>query len=265
MLHKHFIKMNHTEEARYSITYDGISKEGDRSCNEDSTLVVRQEEDYFFMVADGLGGHGNGNVASRTVVDSIEEYITKEKPHISSEDETECFAQIVRQAQDALMNKKATGEFGDMMTTLVLLHIGEDICWCHVGDSRLYCFRKGRLVSQTLDHSVPQILVMAEEITQEEVRHHPDRNRLLRAMGKEWDRGDEFVVEAPIPIEADMAFLLCTDGFWEHILEQQMEQCLMEAEDVTVWLDRMSEIVKKNGEDYNMDNYSAIAVWIKQE
>ena len=238
MLHKHFIKMNHTEEARYSITYDGISKEGDRSCNEDSTLVVRQEEDYFFMVADGLGGHGNGNVASRTVVDSIEEYITKEKPHISSEDETECFAQIVRQAQDALMN---------MMTTLVLLHIGEDICWCHVGDSRLYCFRKGRLVSQTLDHSVPQILVMAEEITQEEVRHHPDRNRLLRAMGKEWDRGDEFVVEAPIPIEADMAFLLCTDGFWEHIL------------------DRMSEIVKKNGEDYNMDNYSAIAVWIKQE
>ena len=93
--------------------------------------------------------------------------------------------------------------------------------WGHVGDSRLYYFKNGRIVKRTLDHSVPQMLVAAGEIDEKEIRHHPDRNRLVRVMGMEWDE-PKYQVSEPMPEEPGQAFLLCSDGFWENIEEEQI-------------------------------------------
>lgn len=65
---------------------------------------------------------------------------------------------------------------------------GNKVQWGHVGDSRLYAFAKNKVKLRTLDHSVPQMLVFAREIKEKQIRNHPDRNRLLRVMGIEWEK-----------------------------------------------------------------------------
>lgn len=77
--------------------------------------------------------------------------------------------------------------------------------WGHVGDSRLYYFKNGKIVKRTLDHSVPQMLVARGEIDEKEIRHHPDRNRLVRVMGMEWDE-PKYQVSEPMPEEPDRHF-----------------------------------------------------------
>ena len=152
----------------------------------------------------------------------------------------------------------------DLKSTLVLLTIRHGVIqWGHVGDSRLYYFENNRMTERTLDHSVPQMLVNAGEIREKEIRHHPDRNRLLRVMGMEWD-GPQYQLSTEISVGERQSFLLCSDGFWENISENQMEACLKKASDVRDWLRRMTRIVSANGKGTNMDNYSAVAVWIRK-
>jgi serine/threonine protein phosphatase PrpC len=81
-------------------------------------------------------------------------------------------------------------------------------------------------------------------------------------MGKNWEYGSEYVLAEPIAIEGRQAFLLCSDGFWEHIVEVKMQQLLHEAATPEEWLRCMADEVRRNGAEYDMDNYSAVAVWI---
>ena len=113
---------------------------------------------------------------------------------------------------------------------------------------------------RTLDHSVPQMLVKSGEIKESEIRNHPDRNRLLRALGLETDR-QLYELQEPYPLRKCQAFLLCSDGFWELIEEEKMCSFLKKAESADEWLRLMNEEVQKNGAGKNMDNNSAIAVW----
>ena len=117
------------------------------------------------------------------------------------------------------------------------------------------------LVQHTLDHSVPQMLVAAGQIKEKQIRNHPDRNRLLRVLGIDWDTPKYQIADA-IAREKNQAFLLCSDGFWELIEEKKMQHCLKKAKTPEQWLKLMEEIVLKNGQGKNMDNYSAVALWL---
>lgn len=245
---------------RMKVQYASISMAGDRSYNEDAVLTIETEGQYMFGVADGLGGHGFGEVASKTVCEAVESCFLQPEKRLAPDFLEETF----RSAQQELCDTKQKNAYGDMMTTMVLLSIGSAIQWAHVGDSRLYYFENGTLVTHTLDHSVPQILVYAGEITEDEIRHHPDRNRLLKAMGRPWEK-DEFTLSEPISVKEKQAFLLCSDGFWEHIVEAKMQQLLNEADSVEQWLSEMVAHVKMQGHGQNMDNYSAVVVWVTQE
>ncbi len=109
----------------------------------------------------------------------------------------------------------------------MLLARGHQAVWGHVGDSRLYFFRQGRILEQTKDHSVPQMLLAAGEITADEIRNHPDRNRLLANLGD--GKPNRFRVRKQIQIASGDAFLLCTEGFWEIVLEREMEAAFASA------------------------------------
>ena len=148
-----------------------------------------------------------------------------------------------------------------MKTTFCALLFSETgIKWGHIGDSRIYYFRNGRVESQTRDHSVPQMLSEAGMIRPDDIRSHPDRNKLLQCMGTEWD-GKPYEIEMSIPRKGEQFFLLCSDGFWEQIYEGEMERLLQNAEGPQTWLDAKLRIVKERGSGEEMDNYSAIAVW----
>lgn len=240
------------------ITYEIISNQGERDYNEDYAGVSEHKESRCFVLADGLGGHGGGGEASKLVADYILNDF-REHGEVSQEYLRHCF----EESQRILMEEQnRQGRTDEMKTTLVVLLVDEDMLqWGHIGDSRLYCFNNGKLKSRTLDHSVPQMLVAAGEIREEQIRHHADRNRLLRVMGIPWD-SPRYQLGEPTEREKHMSFLLCTDGFWEWIHEKVMQSTLKKAKDPKEWIASMEKEVQKNGEGNHMDNYSAIAVFV---
>lgn len=238
------------------ITYAISTFPGDRDQNEDYALAGRKGDVCCFVVADGLGGHGRGEVASKLVCETV----------------MQCFAgregssveEMFELAQRELMEKQKQEKAIDAMkTTLnVLVVDSKGIRWGHVGDTRTYYFKRNKMVCRTKDHSVPQMMVAMGEIKEEEIRHHADRNRLLRVMGIEWPT-PQYVLEKELRPQKRQAFCMCTDGFWEYIEEKEMEKCLKTAGTVQGWLDAMNEVVRKKGAGQDMDNYTALAVWIQ--
>ncbi|MDO5417520.1 MAG: protein phosphatase 2C domain-containing protein [Lachnospiraceae bacterium] len=241
------------------VRYDLLSNTGDRENNEDSVGMYQDGDAFCFVLADGLGGHGKGEVASRLAVDTVVQVFAADGAGEA------VMNRSFGQAQSAILEgQRADYHAQDMKTTLVILHIGEDfIQWGHIGDSRLYYFENGKLKQRTLDHSVPQMLVAAGQLKEKQIRNHPDRNRLLRVLGVDWDT-PKYQIEAPKARAGRQEFLLCSDGFWELIEEKKMQHFLKKAKSPAEWLSLMEEVVRKNGQGKNMDNYSAVAVWLDE-
>ena len=239
------------------ITYKIISRNGSRPVNEDSTGMHQVGEEYGFFLADGLGGHGKGDVASQT---AIQQAILQFEQGGCSE---ETLKNVFEAGQAGVLEQqKLAGNTQGMKTTMTALLINnQTFRWGHIGDSRLYYFCNNKLVSRTMDHSVPQMLVAAGEIKEKEIRHHPDRNRLLRVMGVD-EEVLRYQLAEPVTRKGKQAFLLCSDGFWELIDEKEMTTLLKKSKTVEQWLDDMEVLVRRHGYGTNMDNYSAVAVWV---
>ena len=242
--------------------YAVISQPGERSLNEDFAKAssIDNKELELYALADGLGGHECGEVASELAVTAAINAFCEDAVNPAA-DPAALLSACFSRAQEAVLDRQQKERSqSEMKTTLtLLLRSAGQIQWGHVGDSRVYYFRSGRLIRRTLDHSVPQMLVLSGEIKENEIRFHEDRNRLLRVIGAPWD-SPKYELSDAVKLENGMAFLLCSDGFWEWIAEDQMVQLLQKAESPEQWLSDMEEIVLKNGSGKGMDNYSAIAV-----
>jgi len=212
-----------------------------------------------FVVADGLGGHAAGDLAAERAVAALLGALA-ERAALAPGALARAFdaaGAAIRAAQ-----REHPDARGCRTTAVVLALEGGRALWGHVGDSRLYQLRAGRVAVQTLDHSVPQALVDVGALAPGDVRQHPDRNRLLRSLG-----GEESieVALAPAPVAAlpGDAFLLCTDGFWELVSEAAMEAAFAAASDPADWLRRMERglLVAARGA---FDNYTATAVVVRE-
>ncbi|MBQ7956882.1 MAG: serine/threonine-protein phosphatase [Clostridia bacterium] len=237
------------------LEYSLFTDNGSRDINEDFISVTEVDGNYCFIVCDGLGGHGKGEVASKIVAGKIADCFKK---NYNSPDFLDM---AMREAQKTLGEEQQKQcAFREMKTTAVVLTIVNSVArWAHIGDSRLYMFYKSKLKERTLDHSVPQMLVLAGDIKEKEIRFHPDRNKLLRAMGIEW-RDTPFVVSEEVNLKEGFAFLLCTDGFWELTDEKRMRKLLHKEKNAVSWLDAMKQVIAENGYGRDNDNCSAIAV-----
>lgn len=229
---------------------------GGREKNEDSIIVLEKpNKDCIAVVADGLGGQGEGQVASSEALKVIVKCFEQ-----AEEYPPETVANWYDIANRVILDKQK--ECCHMMTTMVSLVISSDTALCaHVGDSRLYHFENGKLQFQSFDHSVSQMAVLSGEISKEQIRGHADRNRLLRALG----RDEDVTVEISEPIDiskGEHAFLLCSDGFWEFVYEEEMEGLLKKSKTAEEWLLSMREKHKQRAKP-NHDNNSAIVVLIK--
>ena len=205
------------------------------------------------MLADGLGGHASGEVASEAAVEGALTAF-EDAPGTDASTLERCIERaqsVVRALQDG------APELDTMRTTIVVLAAsGDEARWAHVGDSRLYVFRDGLIAARTSDHSVPQALVEAGEISPDDVRGHPDRNRLLRAIGgtdlPRWS------VSEPREVQPGDAFLLCSDGFWELVEEDEMQDDLASAASPEAWIAAMESRLCARASGHH-DNYSALA------
>lgn len=236
--------------------YVKFTDQGKREVNEDYCSVSYYDEDICFVLADGLGGHGGGEIASSCAVSTVCRLFAEKGFY------NEFFRDAFTEAQAAVLQKqKEYCAASKMKTTMVILVIhGDTAQWAHVGDSRLYHFSNGKLKKRTLDHSVPQMLVMTGDIKESEIRHHQDRNRLLRVIGIQGEE-PRFEIGKPVKLKGRTQFLLCTDGYWELIEEADMMRIAKECRTADQWVEQMNQVILRNGGDTDMDNYSAIAVW----
>lgn len=237
-----------------------ITDKGQRDHNEDAIGVFSHGVINGFVVCDGLGGHGMGEVASSITVDLFGEDV-----NACNAIDRAFYEQFFEKAQDKLLSEqKARNVPNKMKTTVAALLIDEEHAQiAHIGDSRVYVFNNSSsIVFRTSDHSVPEALRRAGMISESEIRHHSDRNKLLKVLGAS-DGEAVGSISDEIDLDKVKAFLLCSDGFWEYISEEKMCEFLYESQSPSEWIDSMMKEVIKNGETHNMDNYSAIAVWNK--
>lgn len=232
-------------------TYTDI---GGRERNEDTVRSASKGADGLCLVlADGLGGHGGGERASSTAA----ECICRGWDGTADSEKLKALLQEANRRVQAIQTPRCA-----MKTTAAVLTLaGERAVWAHAGDSRLYYFHNGALAFQTRDHSAAQLGVLLGDITPEQIRFHEDRSRVLRALGQD----EELSVETGRQ-ELDggaHAFLLCSDGFWEYVLEPEMEEDLNSAAGPEDWLERMRRRLKQRIPADN-DNNTAAAVWINE-
>lgn len=231
---------------------------GSREINEDSIYADCSNGRGLFVVADGLGGHGKGDVASTLAVNAFKETFSSYLESLSA-----LLPKAFLNAQTVILTEQTrTGCPFQMKTTVCALAIDDGkLIWGHIGDTRLYAFSRNKIKVRTLDHSVPQMLVLAHDIKEKDIRNHPDRNKLLRVLGVSGDVPKFEVTEIQNATKYQ-AFLLCSDGFWELILEKEMCAALKKSSSAAEWLGEMKKIVEQRGGSVDMDNYSAITVWM---
>lgn len=235
-----------------------ISSAGGRAANEDrSGDGPTGGAGRAFVVADGLGGHAGGALAADRAVTALLRALA-EGPALAGGSLARAFAAAGEAVHAAELAEPAAR--GCRTTAVALVLEGGSALWGHVGDSRLYHLRAGRIAHQTLDHSVPQALVQAGALAPEAIRRHPDRNRVLRSLGGP-DPVEVALAPAPIATGAGDAFLLCSDGFWELVPEDVMERTFAAARGPADWLARMERelLAAAHG---SFDNYTATAVLI---
>jgi len=232
-----------------------LSAPGGRVENEDAVGYRMVDGAGCWALADGLGGHRGGEVASRLAIDAaISSFV--ENPSIQEEALNK---HMVMGNRAVLGRQKTEPALAHMRTTMVILIASaEAAMWAHAGDSRLYWFRGGRIREQTLDDSVPQRLVAAGEISANQIRFHEDRSKLLNSLGTR-EQVTASLREMPGPPAPGDAFLLASDGFWEGVTEPEMEEDFGASKSSEAWIGRMEARIKERAAA-DSDNYSAIAV-----
>lgn len=196
-----------------------------RAHNEDSVMIVNNlSGEHLMVVADGMGGHKAGEVASSIVVNGLTDKFKKLESIGEKQDAVNWIRKNVNELNDAIF--KYTDEFEEskgMGTTLVLCVVTKDyILFGNVGDSSGFVMKKGILYKVTKDHTLVNLLVETGELTKEEAENHPRKNVLMRALG----------ANNPIDIDifdVDMesdAILLCSDGLTNMLTKDQIQKVL---------------------------------------
>jgi serine/threonine protein phosphatase PrpC len=234
-----------------------LSKVGSRERNEDSCGYWGDTGPTCCVLSDGAGGHGGGDVASRAAVRTVLEAFAR-RPECSSENIAELIASANR---EVVRLQSRGGSLRDMRATLVVLALDpmrEIAAWGHIGDSRLYFLRNGFVESRTRDHSLLQALIDAG-FAKVGDGHSADRSVLVASLGAKDDFEPE-VMAREIALRSGDAFLLCSDGLWEHATDKTIETALQQSASPQDWLDKL-DLGVTGARKPSQDNYSAIGLW----
>ena len=231
-----------------------------RERNEDSVAVVKNKTgETLMLVADGMGGHKDGEVASSIAVSLISERFENIESIGSKEDAISWLQSIVSEANVEIFNYvKDNPDSEGMGTTLVLAVLTPSfLLFGNIGDSSGYVMKNGMLHKITVDHSLVNLLVSTGELTEEEAKDHPRKNVLMRALGANTEvEMDIFNVELTVD-----GIMLCSDGLTNMLDDEQIARVLNEDIDLE---QRLAKLIFKCNNRGGNDNIS-VAYLIKED
>src|SRR5687768_17029511 len=229
-----------------------------RSDNEDSLYANANRERGLFIVADGMGGHAAGEVASAMAIDILSQEISIDDP-LERDAPTDRIADALRRANDAIYTRTLTevDKQGMGTTVSVLFLEGDHYIIGQIGDSRIYLLREGKLRQLTTDHSYVREQVDAGLLTPEQARVHPYSNVITRCVGA----GMEVTPDVYFGnlLSGDLV-LLASDGLTGMLEDEQLIRILQSEGGPQKWVDRMIAEANRRG---GLDNITAIVVKIE--
>jgi protein phosphatase len=226
----------------------GLSETGPhRETNEDSLgafapaeAPAAERKGYLYVVADGLGGHQAGEVASATAVATVRDEYYAPSAHSRVEPALRQAVQAANlRIHDLAQRHAAYRSMGTTLTALAL--VGNCAYVAHIGDCRVYHWRAGRLSLLTTDHSEAAELVRMRILKPDKVRDHPGRNVLTRTLGSTLIPRPDFLRQ---PITSGDRFVLCSDGVWSEVEDTELAAAVAErppAEACRALMDRVLE------------------------
>ena len=216
-------------------------KGSQRASNEDSLLIREMEKDYLLAVADGLGGHAAGEIASRMAVIELEETM---KSHKLKGSEKEALAQGFSKAnREIYLLSNEHREYRGMGTTLVAALVSSGkVFIANVGDSRAYLIGDG-IKQITRDHSLIQEMVDENIVTKEESRVHPQKNILTKSLGIDSKISPDFYMEQL----TGNTLLLCSDGLTDALTDDEIREIIFTTPHLEITCDRLIVTANEKG------------------
>lgn len=223
-----------------------------RSHNEDSVIIVRnQNDDYLLAVADGMGGHRCGEVASSIAISYLGKHFQETFRNMNKEDAVEWIRQSVKEINRLIFNHaEEHPESKGMGTTLVLaISTNDYVLFGNIGDSSGFAMKDNHIHKITYDHTLVNLLVTAGELTEEQAKEHPKRNVLMKALGAN-DPVEIDIFDCDIEISD---ILLCSDGLTNMLDQESIERVLLSDYSVE---DKVIRLIKKAINRGGTDNVS---------
>jgi protein phosphatase len=233
-----------------------------RENNEDHVGVFvpldeeKHEESALLIVADGMGGHQGGEVASRLAVEVIQQTCSEDAILSFGESLGRAFAaanQVILQRAGECPSLHGMGS-----TATALLLSGQDAWFAHIGDSRLYRMREDALTQLSEDHSLVSEMVKAGLMTPEQASKHPSRNIITRALGSDVEAIPQLTGQ-PVPVKAGDRFLLCSDGLHDLVSDAELGAALRAGPSLETVCLTLVNLAKERG---GKDNISVIVAEI---
>jgi protein phosphatase len=204
---------------RFSIYQD--SHVGGRPSNQDRMGYCFTRDALLLLLADGMGGHLNGEIAASLSLQTMGA-LFRERAAPAVDDPSALLDELVFTAHQSLLNYRATHRLPDTPRTTVVACLVQhgQAWWAHCGDSRLYWLRGGRILARTVDHSHLERLVALGRVSPYERANHPERNKLYNCVGAptlpQVDKAN------PVTLQSGDQLLLCSDGLWSSVREHEM-------------------------------------------
>ena len=223
-----------------------------RDHNEDSVIIVKNMEGVYLMaVADGMGGHSAGEIASSITISHIGKHFQETFINMSKEDAIKWLRDTVTEVNGLIFHYvKEHPESKGMGTTLVCSIVSKDyILFGNIGDSSGFVMKDEELHKVTYDHTLVNLLVSAGELTKEQAKEHPKKNVLMKALGAN-DPIDIDIFDCSMDIDAIM---LCSDGLTNMLAKDQIEEVLNEDIEIE---DKVIKLIRKSNNRGGIDNIS---------
>ncbi len=236
----------------------GITDEGEkRDNNEDSFLIIKDKN--LYLVADGMGGHNAGEVASSKAVQLVNEHLTDTRISLMQSDSNlikkELTEAILVAHTFILDEAKSKKEYKGMGTTIVAAFLHDQkVHTCHVGDSRAYVINANSIKQITNDHSYVGELVRNGKMSTEEARHSNMKNQITQALGSPYSVKPEY---NSCSVDDASRILLCSDGLWDMLSDGQIQKTVMTDESLE---DICISLVKNANQAGGKDNITLILI-----